>query len=116
MCALNPTNGKRQIGSVGLRFPYLEMKPVIVEKGQVIRNCGVGEVGLILVRGVSVSAGTIRGNHDESEWIDTSDDKGSWFNTGREGHVDGDGFFWLLKSQDPEEARTESEDMEDESD
>ena len=54
----NPPRGERRIGSIGLRVPLQAMKAVVLdEAGAYVRDCAVGEVGVLVIRGPNVFAG-----------------------------------------------------------
>ncbi len=87
----NPRNGESKVGSVGIRWPYQEMKTVLLdEKGEYVRDCEVDEIGVIVMRGPNVFKGYVEEAHDKAAWV-----QGDWLNTGDMGRMDGDGYFWL---------------------
>lgn len=54
----NPPQGERRPGSIGLRLPGQPMKAVVLdEAGGYLRDCGVDEVGSLVVSGPNVFAG-----------------------------------------------------------
>ena len=54
----NPIGGTKKIGSVGIPFPYTEIKILdCAPDGSVIKECGVDEVGEICVSNPGVYAG-----------------------------------------------------------
>ena len=56
--SVNPIRGERRVGSIGLRLPGQQMKAVVLdERGAFVRDCEVGEVGVIIVSGPNVFAG-----------------------------------------------------------
>jgi fatty-acyl-CoA synthase len=87
----NPRDGERKVGSIGIRWPYQEMKTVILdEKGEYVRDCEVDEIGVIAMRGPNVFKGYVEDVHNKGAWID-----GDWLNTGDMGRMDKDDYFWL---------------------
>ena len=92
----NPIAGERRVGSVGLRFPYQEMKTVLVdEDGTYVRDCEVDEVGAVVMRGPNVFCGYKEEFHNRGVWVDDGDGKGPWLNSGDLGRCDAEGYFWL---------------------
>ena len=89
--SLNPRDGHRAIGSIGLRLPYQEMKVAhLGADGEVLRAAGVDEIGTILLRGPYVFSG----------YMTEADNRGvcladGWLNTGDLGRLDAKGYFWL---------------------
>jgi fatty-acyl-CoA synthase len=87
----NPRDGKRKVGSIGLRWPYQEMKTVILdENGEYVRDCETNEIGVIVMRGPNVFKGYAEEIHNRGAWV--QDD---WLNTGDMGRMDEDEYFWL---------------------
>lgn len=89
--AINPADGERKIGSIGLRLPYQELRIAeIAEDQRIHRFCEVGEPGEIVIRGPNVFPG----------YTDTSKNKGvlledGWMATGDLGRLDEDQYVWL---------------------
>ncbi len=89
--SLNPRDGHRAIGSIGLRLPYQQMKVAqLGADGEPQRDAAVDEIGTILLRGPYVFSG----------YVKDSDNKGicladGWLSTGDLGRQDAQGYFWL---------------------
>jgi YD repeat-containing protein len=91
---LNPTEGKRRAGSIGLRLPYQQMRAVILDDaGHFLRMADVDEVGTIAITGPNVFAGYLDPQQNADLWIDIEGTR--WLNTGDLGRQDGLGYFWL---------------------
>jgi len=89
--AVNPRDGERKVGSIGIRFPYQEMKAVIVdEQGKYVRDCETDEIGLITIKGPNVFPGYLQKEDNQKIWV-----ADGWLNTGDLGRQDKDGYFWL---------------------
>lgn len=89
--SLNPPNGLRRIGSVGMRLPYQSMKAVVVDAdGKYLRDCKVDEVGVIVIRGPNVFPGYKQAESNARIFV--YDD---WLSTGDMGRQDAEGYFWL---------------------
>ncbi len=87
--SLNPSHGEQKVGSIGLRFPYNEMKVLIHENGQV-QEAAPNEIGSICIKGPNVFKGYLKKSQNTNIWM-----KEGWFNTGDLGRQDADGYFWL---------------------
>jgi len=89
--SINPRDGERKVGSIGIRMPYQSMKVVVVDdKGGYVRDAAVGEIGAIAIAGPNVFKGYVEAAHNAGIWVQEG-----WFNTGDLGRMDGDGYFWL---------------------
>ena len=92
--SINPSDGERRIGSIGLRLPYQSMKAVILDKdGKYAREAQVGEIGNIVIRGPNVFDGYLNSEHGKSIWVEIDGQR--WLNTGDLGRQDSEGYFWL---------------------
>ena len=86
-----PRDGDPRYGSAGLRLPYTQIKIVdIDDAGHITREHGVDEIGLVVVKGPSVTPG----------YVDEAANKGillpdGWFNSGDLGRIDSDGYLWI---------------------
>ena len=59
-----------------------------------MRDCAVGEVGVLVIRGPNVFAGYKVAEHNKGLWVDAGDGE-RWLNTGDLGRQDADGYFYL---------------------
>jgi fatty-acyl-CoA synthase len=92
---VNPPQGERRFGSIGLRLPLQAMKAVLLDEAdRVVRDCAVGEVGVLVIRGANVFAGYLAAEHNRNLWLDAGDGE-RWLNTGDLGQQDADGYFYL---------------------
>ncbi len=96
LVAINPPHGERKIGSVGLPFPYTEVKILYAdEEGRITKECATDEVGEICIRSPAV----FPGYKDEARnkglfaWRENGPDK--WLRTGDLGRLDADGYVWI---------------------
>jgi fatty-acyl-CoA synthase len=93
--SLNPIRGERRVGSIGLRLPGQQMRPVVLDgDGAFVRDCAEGEVGALVVSGPNVFLGYRDPAQDRGLWIDCGDGR-RWLDTGDLGRRDADGYFWL---------------------
>ncbi|MEZ4774992.1 MAG: AMP-binding protein [Bacteroidia bacterium] len=86
--SMNPTNGKDQIGTIGLPMPNTEMA-IMNEAGE---QLPIGERGEICARGPQVMSGYWQ-RPDESDQVFFP---GGWFRTGDIGIMDENGFFRIV--------------------
>ena len=88
LVSVNPPEGVKKIGSVGIPFPYTEVR--ILRTGGL--ECAVDEVGEICVSNPGVTPG---GTYTE---VDKNRDlfaHGSYLRTGDLGRLDGDGYLFI---------------------
>ncbi|TRZ64434.1 MAG: acyl-CoA synthetase [Rhodocyclaceae bacterium] len=92
---MNPLAGERRIGSIGLRFPYQEMRTFVVgSDGKLEHQCATEEIGAVCIRGPNVFPGYLRAADNKNIWS-AGDAHGNWLNTGDLGRIDADGYCWL---------------------
>ncbi|SHK17571.1 fatty-acyl-CoA synthase [Desulfatibacillum alkenivorans DSM 16219] len=88
---MNPKDGERKIGSIGLPMPFQRIKVVECnDDGEYVRDCEVGEIGNVCIKGPNVFKGYVEDAHNKNIWV-----PGGWFNTGDMGRLDADGYCWL---------------------
>jgi fatty-acyl-CoA synthase len=86
-----PRDGDPRYGSAGLRLPYTQIKIVDIDDGgRIVHEHGVDEIGLVVVKGPSVTPGYV--DADANAGILLPD---GWFNSGDLGRIDGDGYLWI---------------------
>ena len=88
---LNPLLGERQLGSVGIRLPYQELR--LFRIGADSRSTGEAgpfEVGVIGIRGPNVFPGYLRESDNRGIWLGEG-----WLNTGDFGRLDEEGRLTL---------------------
>jgi fatty-acyl-CoA synthase len=83
-----PRDGDPKYGSPGLRLPYTQVKTVELDGDVIVRDCGVDEIGVVVVKGPSVTPGYLEPKYN----VFTRD---GWFNSGDLGRFDADGYLWL---------------------
>jgi fatty-acyl-CoA synthase/long-chain acyl-CoA synthetase len=91
LVSCNPVDGEKKVGSVGVAFPYTDLRIVKVADGQPV-DCGTDEVGEICVSNPGVFAG-----HTYTEEAKNKDlyHFGTHLRTGDLGRVDSDGYLWI---------------------
>jgi fatty-acyl-CoA synthase len=86
-----PRDGEPRYGSVGLRFPYSEVKTVKLDRaGDIERECAPGEAGIVVVRGPSVTPGYVDPKHNRAAFT-----RDGFYKSGDVGRFDADGYLWI---------------------
>lgn len=86
-----PRDGDPRYGSAGLRLPYTQIKIVEIDDGgHIIRECATDEIGLVVVKGPSVTPGYVDETFNAGILLPDG-----WFNSGDLGRFDPDGFLWI---------------------
>lgn len=89
--SINPKDGERKVGSIGIPMPYQRMKTVELDDNlNYVRDCEIGEIGTVCIKGPNVFLGYVEDVHNKGIWIPDE-----WFNTGDMGRLDSDGYCWL---------------------
>lgn len=84
-------DGTPPIGSVGIPMPYCEVKTVeLDEAGNITRECETDEIGVVVIRGPSVTPGYVQEQYNEGTLLPDG-----WLNSGDLGRFDADGRLWL---------------------
>lgn len=86
---LNPLEGQRKPGSIGIPFPDTDARVVDMETGT--RDIPAGECGELLVRGPQVMAGYWNRPGDTAEAL-----RDGWLHTGDLAVMDEDGYFFIM--------------------
>ncbi len=90
----SPLDAPPRIGSIGLRFPYQDMRALILDDdNRYVRDAEIDEIGVIAIRGPNVFVGYLDPAHNRGIWIERAGE--TWLNTGDLGRQDADGYFWL---------------------
>jgi fatty-acyl-CoA synthase len=85
-----PRDGDPKFGSPGIRLPYTQVKTVELDGDRIVRDCGIDEIGVVVVKGPSVTPGYLEPKYDEGVFT-----RDGWFNSGDLGRFDPDGYLWL---------------------
>ncbi len=93
LVAINPPHGERKVGSVGLPFPYTDVRILMCdEAGNITRECGTDEIGEICVANPGVVTGHTYTEQDKNKGL-FADEK--YLRTGDLGRIDPDGYLWI---------------------
>ncbi|MBR9861822.1 MAG: acyl-CoA synthetase [Rhodobacteraceae bacterium] len=89
----NPKYGEKKIGSVGLRYPYTDVKILhCAEDGTITKECEVDEVGEICVNNPGVMVGETYTDASKNVGLFAG---GTHLRTGDLGRFDSDGYLWI---------------------
>ena len=89
--AIDPRDGIRKEGSSGIRLPYTKIRVTRMdEKHGGTCECGVGEIGMLQIKGPGVTPGYVSEAHQLA--AHTSD---GWLITGDLGRIDEDGYLFV---------------------
>jgi fatty-acyl-CoA synthase len=88
---INPLHGEHRPGSVGLRLPYTQVRVAdVAQDGTIKRDCALGEIGHVLMKGPQVTPGYLDKRHDKGAML-----ADGWLDSGDLGRLDKDGYLWL---------------------
>ena len=87
LVSVNPVDGEKKIGSVGIALPYTDIRIVNGEK-----ECSTGEIGEICISNPGVYAGQTYTEADKNKGLFWQD---SHLRTGDLGRLDEDGYLWI---------------------
>ena len=90
----NPMRGENRPGSIGLPLPDVEARIVGLDESAVQARLTPGELGELVVRGPALMAGYFA-RPDETALVL----RAGWLHTGDVGHMDADGYFYVLGRQ-----------------
>ncbi len=91
LVAVNPPEGEKKIGSVGLPFPYTHLR-ILQKTPEGFRECAVDEVGEICVANPGVYEGSTYTEVDKNRDLFA---EGRFLRTGDLGRVDADGYVFI---------------------
>ena len=91
LVSCNPPDGEKTVGSIGLRFPYTDVRIVKSVDGELV-ECAVDEIGEICVSNPGVYAGNTYTEADKNKDLYY---QGTHLRTGDLGRIDGDDYLWI---------------------
>jgi fatty-acyl-CoA synthase len=93
LVSVNPPEGDKKIGSVGIPFPYTHVRILHSDAdGRVIKECGVDEVGEICVSNPGVFEGSTYTEVDKNRNLFA---EGRYLRTGDLGRLDAEGYLYI---------------------
>ncbi|PIE14682.1 MAG: acyl-CoA synthetase [Rhodobacterales bacterium] len=93
LVSINPVDGEKKIGSVGLPFPYTEVRILKCdEAGNIVKECEIDEVGEICLSSPGVFAGHTYTDASKNTGLFPED---KYVRTGDLGRLDQDGYLWI---------------------
>jgi len=93
LISINPVAGERKIGSVGLPFPYSDVKILDCDpEGNIKAERGVDEIGEICVANPGVMVGATYMEDDKNKGLFANS---THLRTGDLGRIDAEGFVWI---------------------
>ena len=91
LVSCNPPDGEKKVGSIGLRFPYTDVRIVKSVDGELV-ECAVDEIGEICVSNPGVYAGNTYTEADKNKDLYY---QGTHLRTGDLGRIDSDDYLWI---------------------
>ncbi len=93
LVSCNPPDGEKKIGSVGIPFPYCEVRILDCDsEGNVQKECATDEVGEICVFNPGVWSGHTYTDDEKNRGLFA---EGRYLRTGDLGRIDADGYLWI---------------------
>jgi fatty-acyl-CoA synthase len=92
LVSINPPDGEKKVGSVGLPFPYCNVRILTRQGATDFRECGVDEVGEICISNPGVFEGSTYTEADKNKELFAD---GRFLRTGDLGRIDADGYLFI---------------------
>lgn len=92
LVSINPPDGVKKIGSVGLMFPYTNVRILTRQGATDFRECAVDEVGEICISNPGVFEGSTYTEADKNKELFAN---GRFLRTGDLGRLDADGYLFI---------------------
>jgi fatty-acyl-CoA synthase/long-chain acyl-CoA synthetase len=91
LVSCNPTDGEKKIGSIGIPFPYTDVR-IVKGTSDGLVECGTDEIGEICISNPGVFAGNTYTEADKNVDLYYQD---THLRTGDLGRIDEDGYLWI---------------------
>lgn len=92
LVSINPPEGVKKIGSVGLMFPYCNVRILTKQGATDFRECAIDEVGEICISNPGVFEGSTYTEKDKNKELFAD---GRFLRTGDLGRIDADGYLFI---------------------
>lgn len=92
LVSINPPDGVKKIGSVGLMFPYTQVRILTRQGATEFRECDVDEVGEICISNPGVYEGSTYTEADKNKELFA---EGRFLRTGDLGRIDAEGYLFI---------------------
>ena len=93
LVSCNPPTGAKKVGSVGVPFPYTDIKILSCDEGgTILKEHGVDEVGEICLTNPGVVTGATYTEAEKNDGLFAAD---TYLRTGDLGRLDEDGYLWI---------------------
>jgi fatty-acyl-CoA synthase len=92
LVSINPPDGVKKVGSVGLMFPYTQVRILTRQGATEFRECGVDEVGEICISNPGVYEGSTYTEADKNKELFA---EGRFLRTGDLGRIDAEGYLYI---------------------
>ena len=91
LVSCNPVEGEKKVGSVGLTFPYTDVK-ILIDTADGPKECDADESGEICISNPGVFDGNTYTEADKNRDLFHYQ---KYLRTGDLGHIDADGYLWI---------------------
>jgi len=94
LVSINPLGGKKKIGSVGIPFPYTDVK-ILIGTSDGLKECDTDEIGEICVSNPGVYEGRTYTQESKNAGLYHEADGRQYLRTGDLGRIDAEGYLFI---------------------